>query len=148
MARGYEYFLVYTKLGADRKFRRLTAAEKWCAVFGVWATAAESPVRGYLLIAENEQATESDYAKQADVSLAVAKSTVRKMRKMGMLERDEEMGVEHIHDWHDVQKDPKPSESKEAWRERKRESRERKQSRKGHAGHASDVTPRSQPNVT
>jgi hypothetical protein len=129
VAKGYDLFLVYTKLGTDRKFRRLTHGEKWCAVFGVWATAAESPIRGYLLIASDEPATEDDYAAQAGVTVAIARSTVKKMRELGLLEFDEEMAVEHVHDWHDVQKDPKPSETREAWRDRKRRSRE------GHAGH-------------
>lgn len=126
---GYDFFLVYTKLGTDRKLRRFNAAEKWCVVHGVWATAAESPTRGYLLIAGNEAATEEDFAAQAGVSVAVARATVKRMRELGMLEMDAEMGVEHVHDWHDVQKDPKPSETREAWRDRKRRSRE------GHAGH-------------
>jgi hypothetical protein len=129
MAKGYDLFLVYTKLGTDRKFRRLSHAEKWCAVFGVWATAAESPVRGYLFIASDEKATEEDYAAQAGVTLAIARSTVKKMRQFELLEMDAEMGAEYVHDWHDVQKDPKPSETREAWRDRKRRSRER------HAGH-------------
>jgi hypothetical protein len=29
VAKGYDLFLVYTKLGTDRKFRRLTHGEKW-----------------------------------------------------------------------------------------------------------------------
>src|ERR1700684_2209440 len=70
MANGYDFFLVYTKLGTDRKLRRFNAAEKWCVVHGVWATAAESPVREYLLIAGSEPATEDDYAAQAGVPLA------------------------------------------------------------------------------
>jgi 5-methylcytosine-specific restriction endonuclease McrA len=109
VAKGYDLFLVYTKLGTDRKLRRLTAAEKWCAVFGVWATAAESPVRGYLLIAGEEPAAEEDYATQAGVTLAIARSTVKKMRDLGLLEFDEEMGVEHVHDWHEHEPELRPS---------------------------------------
>lgn len=130
MSRGYDSMLVYARLGGDRKFRRLSPAERWCAVFGVWAIAAQSPVRGYLLITEDEPAAERDYATEANVALGVARSTVVKMRSLGMLELDPEMGAEHVHDWHEHQKDPKPSESKQAWRERKRQQR---QSRQSHA---------------
>lgn len=123
MARGYDSILVYAKLGSDRKFRRLTPAERWCALAGVWAIAAQSPIRGYLLITEDEPASEQDYATEANVTLAVARATVKKMRSLKMIERDEEMRAEHVHDWHEHQKDPKPSDSKEAWRQRKRRQR-------------------------
>lgn len=124
MAKGFDSLLITTNLAANRKFGRLTVPERWCAVHGVWAIAAESPIRGYLLIAADEAAVERDYAKQADVSLAVARSTVSKMRRLGMIEADEEMGAECIHDWHEHQPEPsRPSDSREAWRTRKRKSR-------------------------
>jgi hypothetical protein len=128
MSRGYDSMLVYARLGGDRKFRRLSPAERWCAVFGVWAIAAQSPVRGYLLITEDEPAQDRDYATEANVALGVARSTMTKMRSLGMLEMDPEMGAEHVHDWHEHQKDPKPSESKQAWRDRKRQQRQAHQS--------------------
>lgn len=121
--KGYDSFLVTTSLGANRKVRRLTPAERWCAVHGVWAIAAESPERGTLWIAEGVPATERDYAELAGVSLAVAKSTVRKMRELGMLESGD--GAEHVHDWDEHQPSPRPSESPESRRDRKRKSRER-----------------------
>jgi hypothetical protein len=126
VAKGFDSLLITTNLAANRKFGRLTVPERWCAVHGVWAIAAESPIRGYLLIAADEAAVERDYAKQADVSLAIARSTVRKMRQLGMLEMDDDMGVENVHDWHEHQQEPKPSESREAWKKRKRDSRAKK----------------------
>jgi len=124
MARGYDSILLYTKVGTDRKFRRLTPAERWCAVAGVWAIAAQSPVRGYLLITDSVAADEKDYAKEAGVSLEIARKTVKKMRDLGMIEQDSEMKAEHVHDWHEHQTDPKPSETRAAWRDRKRKSRD------------------------
>jgi hypothetical protein len=135
--RGYDSFLITTNLGANRKIRRLSPAERWCAVHGVWAIAAESPVRGYLWIAQGQPAVEKDYAELAGVTVAVAKSTVRKMRELGMLERDEE-GVEYVHDWHDHQRPPKPSDAPEATRERQRRSR---LSRKSHSDVTRDTVP-------
>jgi hypothetical protein len=121
--RGYDSFLVTANLGANRKVRRLTPAERWCAVHGVWAIAAESPHRGQLWIADGVAATEKDYAELAGVSIAVAKSTVRKMRELGMLEPGD--GAEYVHDWDQHQREPKPSDSPESRRERKRASRAR-----------------------
>lgn len=123
--RGYDSFLVTTGLGANRKVRRLTPAERWCAVHGVWAIAAESPERGCLWIADGVPATEKDYAELAGVSVAVAKSTVRKMRELGMLEPEPGDGAEYVHDWDQHQREPKPSDSAESRRDRKRKSRER-----------------------
>jgi hypothetical protein len=133
----YDAFLVKTGLANTRKFRRLTAAEGWCAVMGVWSIAAQATPRGYLLIADGEPATEKDFAEEAKVTVAVARSTVKKMRALGMIEIDNVMGIDHVHDWHEIQKDPKPSDSPAAWRERKREERARKR------GQQKDSTPMS-----
>lgn len=144
MPDGYDAILVEAKLAANKKFRRLPPAERWCVVFGVWAIAAQSPVRGYLFLTETEPAREDDYAAEANVTIAVARSTVKKMRSLGMIEHDPEMGAEYVHDWHKHQPEPKPSDSKAAWKERKRAERERKrtqaESRVGHDNVTRDVT--------
>jgi N-terminal phage replisome organiser (Phage_rep_org_N) len=147
--RGFDSMLVEIKLGGNRKFRRLSPPERWCAVFGVWAIAAQSPVRGTLLIAEGVAAVDEDFAAEADVTVAVARSTLAKMRELRMLEQDED-GVECVHDWDKHQPEPRPSETPEERRRRKREQRERERSPAGYddvtrdsaEGH-DDVTTRS-----
>src|SRR5258708_35683637 len=115
--------MVRVEIGNSRKLRRFTAAERWCVVAGVWALAAKSPVRGNLLIAPNVPADDGDIAEQAGVKIATARATLARMRELGMLEADREVGAELVHGWHVHQPEPKPSESPEAWRERKRPPR-------------------------
>jgi hypothetical protein len=131
----FDAFLVFNTVGTHRKFRRLTPPERWCAIAGVWAIASMSPIRGYLLISRGVQATDDDFAEQAGVSIPVARSCLRKMRGLGLVEHDEELDAEHVHDWHEHQPERrvKPSDSTEAWRERKRRQRAR--------DNAGDVTP-------
>lgn len=122
----FDSIMVRVEIGGNRKFARFTPEERWCIVAGVWSLAAKSPVRGYLLIADSVPVEVDDVAAQAEVKAIIAKKTLEKMRRLGMLEMDEELGAEHVHDWHLHQKDPKPSETRESWRERQKRSRERK----------------------
>ena len=138
----FDSIMLRVEVGGNRKLRRFTPEERWCAVAGVWALAAKSPVRGYLLIAENVPVEPQDIAEQAGVKLSAVKSTLKKMRELGMLEADDELKTEHVHDWHIHQKEPKPSETREAWRIRKREQRAGK--RDGPGGVPSGV-PRDTP---
>lgn len=127
----FDSILLRVEIGASRKLRRFTPEQRWCVVAGVWALAAKSPLRGYLLVAENVPVEVDDVAEQAGVKPAIARAALAKMRELGMLETDNEAGAEHVHDWHQHQREPKQSESREAWRERKR--RQREEGRDGHA---------------
>ncbi len=122
----FDAFLVPHDRGTDRRWLRLSVPERWCAVFGVEAIASKSPERGCLLIAEGMHAEPEDYAGQAGVTVAVATSTIEKMRRFGLVERLDD-GTEVIADWLDRQRDPrrKPSDSREAWRERQARKRAR-----------------------
>jgi hypothetical protein len=136
----FDSFMVRVEIGGNRKLARFTPEERWCVVAGVWALAAKSPVRGYLLIAENVAVEVDDVAAQAEVKPLTARRTLEKMRKLGMLEHDDELGAEHVHDWHQHQRDPKPSESREAWRERQRRKRDRDRESRAQAVTTSRVT--------
>lgn len=149
----FDAFLVANAVGTNRKLRRLSPAERWCVVAGVWALASMSPIRGYLLVADGVPATAEDFAEQAGVSVAVARATLAKMRTLGMLERDPNLGAEHVHAWHDHQPEPshRPSDTREAWRERKARQRARDPAGEGagegaaagHDGHAAVTRDRS-----
>lgn len=132
----FDSIMVRVEIGNSRKLRRLTPDQRWCVVAGVWCLAAKSPVRGYLLITDKESVTAQDVAEQAGVKLSVARSTLARMRDLDMLEVDDELHGEHVHDWHLHQKEPKSSETPEAWRERKRRQRERER----HGDVTPDVT--------
>lgn len=144
----FDAFLVPHDRGTDRRWSRLSVPERWCAVFGVEAIASKAPERGCLLIAEGVAAEPEDFAAQAGegVTVAVARSTVRKMRDLGLIVRHDD-GVEVIADWHDRQRDPrhKPSDSREARRARKAAQRERERLE---AEAAALVTPSGHADVT
>jgi hypothetical protein len=82
----FDSIMVRVEIGNSRKLRRLTPEQRWCVVAGVWCLAAKSPVRGYLLITDSVPVEVADVAAQAEVKPAVAKKTLEKMRRLGMLE--------------------------------------------------------------
>jgi hypothetical protein len=124
VSRGYDCILLYTKIGSDRKLRRLAPDQRWAFVAGVLSLAAQSPDRGRLLVAEGMPVTEEDIAEEAGVSIDVARSTLAKLRELGIVVTDED-GVQAPGKWETWQPRPRPSESREATRERQRRKRER-----------------------
>ena len=118
----FDRFMVANSIGTNRKLRRLPVAQRWVYVAGVLALASQSPIRGALLITDSEPATEEDVAQEATVRLAEARAAMESFRRLGMLERDAD-GVEWVHDWDSMNKDPKPSDSPDATRARKRAQR-------------------------
>ena len=144
MSRGFDRYMVQVGVGTNRKLRRLPVVQRWAYVAGVLSLAAQSPIRGALLIADGEPVTEQDVAEEATIPLRDAKAALASLRRLGMLDRDSD-GVEWVHDWDALNPDPKPSDSPEATRERKRKERARKQAERN-GGHAnvtdeSRVTP-------
>jgi hypothetical protein len=98
--------MVMVELASNAKVGRLTDPEFRCMVTGVWALAAKAPIRGCLLVGELE-AEPADVARQGRCSLPVAKRTMEKMRQLGMLEHDEGLGCERVHDWDEINPPPK-----------------------------------------
>jgi hypothetical protein len=137
VSQSFDRFMVMVGIGTNRKLRRLPVVQRWTYVAGVLALAAQSPMRGALLITDGEPATAEDVAQEATVPLKDARAALASLRRLGMLTRDEH-GIEWVHDWEAVNPDPKPSASPEAARKRKREQRARERAeRERHAG----VTP-------
>lgn len=131
----FDRFMVAVELASNPKIGRLTDAEFRCLLSGVWALAAKARPRGALRVA-GLPADANDIAHQSRQTVAVARRTLDKLRSLGMVEHDPELGCEVVHDWDDINPSPKPSESKEAQRERKRKQRDKS---KSHA----NVTPMS-----
>lgn len=126
--RAFDRFMVSIEIGTNRKLRRLNPAERWCFVAGVLPIAAMSPIRGYLIVGR-DQAEAKDYAEQAGVTVAVARSTLNKLRDVGMVYDDPDVGAEQVHDFEDwnpaPKKDPTAAERMRRYRERKRDERNR-----------------------
>lgn len=119
--KGYDRIMIAIELAGNAKVGRLNDAEFRCLLTGVWSLAAKSPIRGCLLVGDLEIEPE-DVARQARCSPAVARSTLTKMRALGMLERDEEYGCERVHDWDEMNPAPK-RDGTAAERQRRRRAR-------------------------
>jgi DNA-binding transcriptional regulator YhcF (GntR family) len=132
--------MVDVNVGTNRKLRRLTPPERWCHVAGVLAIAAQSPIRGRLLIGD-ETPIPRDFAEQAGVTVATAQTTLKKLRDLGVIEPDEDNDCEQIHDWEELNPSPKRDSTAA---ERMKRYRERRNSRNGNA----TVTERNAVTVT
>lgn len=139
----YDRFLLVNKIGRDQVLRRyFTPEERWCWVAGVLGTAADAPIRGWLLLTEKIAADAKDIADAAGVDLTVAESSLQKATKFGLVEHDDTVGCLWVPDW-EMYNPPSPKTDHTA-AERKRRERERKaQMGECHADVTPDVTPSS-----
>jgi hypothetical protein len=124
VGRQFDRYMVQIGIGTNRKLRRIPVAQRWAYVAGVLSLAAQSPMRGALLIADGEPVTDTDLAEEATIPVKDARAALASFRRLGMLEKDDQ-GVEWVHDWDSLNRDPKPSDSPEETRERKRRQRAR-----------------------
>ena len=142
-----KYFLV---IGAGRnaKFARLNDSERCAHFLGVLSIAAQSPIRGYLLVGE-EEAGAAEVASEAGVSEKVAASAIQKLAARGVLLRDEDHDCWRVHDWDDV--NPPPKTDKTAAERQRRRRDKVKSSRNGHTGitpHVTHLSRRDERDVT
>lgn len=124
--RKFDRFMVDVHIAANPKLARLNPAERWCLVGGVLSLAALAPVRGRLLI--GDQAAEvADVAHHARVTAAVARSTLEKLRRVGMIVPDAELECERVHDFEEwnpgPKNDPTNADRQRRYRERRRNAR-------------------------
>lgn len=123
--REFDSFLVHTKIGSSRKLGRVPASHRWVWVAGVLALAAESPIRGSLLIQVGEPAADKyDIARMAGVPVATAAKALEAFKRLGMLDWDSELECLRVRNWDRYQPQP-PSEARDRARERKRRQRHR-----------------------
>jgi hypothetical protein len=123
MPHAFDRFMVHVGIGTDAKMRRLTPEQRWTFVAGVLALAAEGRPRGMLAVA-GEPLTADDVAARASVTRDVAEETLARLRALGVVEQHGE--VERLTRWEDYNPPAKPSDSREAARERQRRSRQRR----------------------
>jgi hypothetical protein len=124
-------------VGSHPKLARLTDAEFRAHVAGVLAVAAASPVRGCLLVGDLP-AEAADIARAAGVSTRVATTAIRKLKAVGVLYENEEFRCLCVHDWDDVNPQPKHDSTAA---ERQRRHRSRRDNRNGHGAVTAGVTP-------
>jgi 5-methylcytosine-specific restriction endonuclease McrA len=117
--RKFDRYMVGLGAGRHVKFRRLTIPERYAFFMGVLSLAAQSPVRGCLMI--GSLAVEpADVAAEADVPEKVAASAMEKLRAVEVIIRDEH-GLEWVHDFQDWNPEPKTDNTSAERQQRYRE---------------------------
>jgi hypothetical protein len=104
--RKFDRYMVQIGAGRNNKFVRFTDSERCAHFLGVLSIAASSPIRGCLLIG-NDQATDAEIANEAGVTRQVAASALSKLKTKGILEFDAEVNAWRVHDWEDMNPEPK-----------------------------------------
>lgn len=128
--------MVATGAGTHIKFARLTDAERCAHFLGVLSVASQAPVRGCLLVGDQE-AEAIEVAREAGVPEKVAASTLRKLQAVGVLVRDDDLDCWRVHDWEDVNPEPKPDPTNA---ERQARYRARRKARNGGSNSTSNGT--------
>lgn len=108
----------------SRTSRRLDDGE-FRAFIAALCLAGDSPLRGYLLVSADEPCTPEDIADEAGVAEEVAVSMIRKLHQLGTLATDDGRSCLYFPKWGRFNPAPRPSDSREATRERKRLQRAR-----------------------
>jgi hypothetical protein len=102
----FDRYMVAAGAARHVKFRRLSTQERHAFFMGVLSIAAQSPVRGCLLVGDLP-AEAADIAQEADVHVKFAASALEKLREVGVIYTDEELGCERVHDFKDWNPAPK-----------------------------------------
>jgi hypothetical protein len=104
--RKFDRYMVAAGAGNHVKFARLTDSERCAHFLGVLSIAAQAPIRGCLLVGDQE-ADAIEIAHEARVSEKAAASALAKLKAVGVLEHDDELDCWRVHDWEDVNPPPK-----------------------------------------
>lgn len=119
--RKFDRYMVGLGAGRHIKFRRLTVPERYAFFMGVLSLAAQSPVRGCLVIG-SLPVEPADVAAEADVPERVAASALEKLRAVNVIERHAD-GFDWVHDfddWNPAPKDPTGADRQQRYRDRHR----------------------------
>jgi hypothetical protein len=138
----FDCFMLHVNAGTNEKLATLSDSEYRAHVSGILAIAATAPVRGRLLVGEME-AEPVQIARKAGVTPQAAASALEKLKKVGVLERDEELDCWVVHDWGELNPEPKKDATAA---ERQRRYRERRTAQRN-APVTPGVTPLSRRNA-
>jgi hypothetical protein len=105
--RAFDRFMVASNNGHSTKLARLTDAEFRALVQGIWPIASEATPRGAFMVGNLPATAEDVVFKAPKVKLKTAQTAIAKLRALGMLEHDEEIGGEWVHDWDKLNPTPK-----------------------------------------
>jgi hypothetical protein len=133
----FDRYMIVIGAGRNKKFNPLTDSERCAHFLGVLSLAAQSPIRGYLLITEEIEVEAEDIANEAGgkVTTRVAAAALQKLKARGVLVHDPEMGAWYVNDWDEINPKPKTDTTVN-----ERQQRRRERIRAEASGHAS-VTP-------
>lgn len=98
----------------------------------MWCLAGCSPVRGSLMLTDGVPLTTDDIAREAPAARETVENAILALVDLGELVRDL-AGALRFTRWSEVNPNPRPSETREAWRERKGRERARKLAEKQRA---------------
>lgn len=115
MAKKLPWLRLYTETTKDPKIRRRPVAERWVWI-GILILAAESPVRGTLLIDDGTAVTDRDIADEANVPLPTVRKCLGSFMDSGMISVDLDAGAWTVTKW--AERQP-VSDSNAADRQRK-----------------------------
>lgn len=140
----YSRFMLEGDVGHNVKLGRLTDAEFRAWVCGVLPIAAQADPRGAFMVGASPATAEDVCFMSRKTGKRVAETLLRKLRDMKMLEFDEEIGAEWVHDWDLINPAPKldstNAERQARYRERQRHSASSEESN-GVTERYGDVTP-------
>jgi len=118
----FNCFMADVENGRNLKLMRLTDAEYRAFMGGVLPIAAKAEVRGTFTVGRTPATAEDVCNQSPKTSKRAAESLLRKMREMGMLDTDDALGVEWVHDFGELNPEPKRDRSNAArqakWRAR------------------------------
>ena len=117
-------FMVANDNGRNLKWARFTDAEFRALIQGILPIASQADPRGAFMVG-TQPATAEDVAFLAPrVSKRTAQKAIDRMRELGMLEHDDEIGGEWVHDWDLLNPAPK-QDSTNADRQRRFRDRQK-----------------------
>lgn len=118
----FDRFMVDNENGRNLKLMRLSDAEYRALLAGVWPIASKADVRGTFMVGGTPATAEDVVHQSPKTTKRAAMSLLAKLRDMGMLEFDDELGGEWVHDWDTLNPAPKadPTNAKRQaeWRSR------------------------------
>ena len=118
----FDRFMADNENGRNLKLMRLSDAEYRAFFAGVLPIASKADIRGSFMVGK-APATAEDICNQSPKTTAkAARTTLEKLRAMGMLEFDDELGGEWVHDFDELnpspKSDPSNAQRQAAWRAR------------------------------
>lgn len=111
MSRAFSCFMADVENGRNLKLMRLTDAEYRAFMGGVLPIAAKADIRGTFMVGRTPATAEDVCNQSPKTSKRAAESLLRKMREMGMLDLDPALGAEWVHDFGEMNPEPKRDRS-------------------------------------